>query len=446
MSASEIDTPAETTPTPKKDSIFDEGFLVIITGLGNVFNFVFHIYMSRNLGPDGYSALNSLMSLLYVISIPIITIQTTITKFVAQYTAREEEANVRQLFFASLKRVSILGFALMGLIVICTPYIGDFLKIEENRTVLASGLLVFVMFLMPVFWATLQGREQFGFLGMSYFVNFTSKCGFGIAFAIIGWGVGGVLFGVVLSFAAGFLVAIWPIREVFAPTLEEGAIDLREIYRFALPVVVALFFLSWFCNVDIALVRHFYGETDEGLKLAGYYATASIVGKSFLFLPMGIVLALIPKVSRHKTVGENPLPILIRGLALDIVLSVGGILACMVLAPYLAMFLGKTDAPELVTLIRYFGVAITPVAATMILANYNLANEQYRFISLLVPITILTFAGIWLFHTTPQTVLFIIALGGFAMFISILVLTIRAHRATNFEPAGGPSGDSGEES
>jgi O-antigen/teichoic acid export membrane protein len=390
--------------------------------------------MSRNLGQDGYSALNSLLSLLYVLAVPIITIQTTITKFVAQFTAKDEHANVRRLFIDSLKRVGILGFVLAGAIVIGTPYIRDFLKIESNIVILISGLLVFVMFMMPVIWAALQGREQFGFLGISYFVNFTTKCGLGILFAIIGWGVGGVLLGVVLAFVAGFIVAAWPIREVLAPTLDEDTVNNWEIYRFALPVVVSLFFLSWFCNIDIGWVRHFYGDTSEGLTLAGYYATASIVGKSFLFLPIGIVLALIPKVSRLKAMGENPIPILIRGLALDIALSAVGIVACLVLARYLALFLAKTDAPELVMLIKYFGIAITPVAATLILANYNLANEQYWFLLLLVPITILTFGGIWLYHPTPLTVLFIMGIGGFALFLSVLTLTILAHKTTNSEP------------
>lgn len=411
-----------------KDGIFDEGFLVVITGLGNVFNFYFHIYMSRNLGPEGYSALNSLMSLLFVVSIPIITVQTTITKFVAQFNARDEHAKVRRLFLECLKRVGVLAFVLMLFIISGTRFIGDFLNIQRNTPIVVSGLLVFVLFLMPVFWAVLQGREQFGFLGASYFTNFTTKCGLGILFAILGFGVGGVLLGVVLSFILAFFICIWPMREVLVPTPDDDSIDMREIYKFAGPVVVALFFLSFFCNVDIALVRHFYGTEDEGLKLAGYYATASIVGKSFLFLPLGIVLALIPKVSRKKAVGENPVPILMRGLTLDIVLSVIGIIGCIILARHLALFLGKTEAPELIMLIKVFGIAITPVAATTILVNYNLANERHSFVWMLVPLTVCTFAGIWMFHPTPMTVLSIIGIGGFALFFSMLLFTIITHR------------------
>ena len=423
MSDTETEIPAATTSLKKKEGIFDEGFLVIITGLGNVFNFYFHIYMSRNLGPEGYSALNSLMSLLFIIAIPIITVQTTITKFVAQFRARDEDAKVKKLFLKSLKRVCIVGFALMTFIISGAPLIAEFLNIEQNTPIVVSGLLVFVMFVMPVFWAIPQGSEQFGFLGISYFVGFTTKCGLGILFAIIGWGVGGVLVGVTLSFGFAFLVGFWPIREVLAYPPEDDSVNMKELYKFAAPVVIALFFLSFFCNLDIALVRHFYGHSEEGLRLAGYYATSSIIGKSFLFLPLGIILALFPKVARKKAMGENPIPILLRGLGLEIVLSIGGIIACIVLARYLALFLGKTDAPELVSLIRVFGIAITPVAATTILVNYNLANERYGFIWMLVPFTILTFAGIWLYHSTPMAVLTIIGAGGFILLLSTSVYT-----------------------
>jgi O-antigen/teichoic acid export membrane protein len=423
---------SETSDAPvvvkRKDGIFDEGFLVIIIGLGNVFNFYFHIYMSRNLGPDGYSALNSLMSLLFWINIPVVTIQTTITKFVAEFTARNEDARVRRLFLECLKRVGIGAFVLMSLIIFASPFIGEFLNIEARTPIVVSGLLLFVMNLMPVFWAVMQGRERFGVLGLSYFTNFVSKCALGILFAIIGWGVGGVLLGVVFSFGFAFIAGCMPILEVLRERGDDDHVEMQAIYRFALPVVATLLCLYSFCNLDIPLVRHFYGDSEEGLQLAGYYATASIIGKGFLFLPLGIILALFPKVARQKAVGENPVPVLLRGLGIEIVLSVGGIVVCIVMAPFLAMLLGKTDAPVLVTLIRVFGIAITPVALTMILAHYNLALERYGFIWMLLPLTIMTFVGICLFHPTLISVLAVIGSGSFIVALLISAFTIVSHK------------------
>ncbi|RJP17442.1 MAG: hypothetical protein C4520_16905 [Candidatus Abyssobacteria bacterium SURF_5] len=416
-------------PARCRESLFDEGFLIIIIGLGNLFNFYFHIFMSRNLGPEGYSALNSLLSLLYIISIPIVTIQTTITKFIAQYSATGEAAKVRQLFLGSLKRVGIVACVLMVGTILGAPLIGDFFKIRSTAPIIVAGFLLFFMYLLPVFWAVLQGRERFNYLGISYFVGFISKCGLGILFALIGWGVGGVLFGVLLSFILSFMVGFPAFRPVLAPVAESAEVQMKEMYLFALPVVAALFFLSFFCNLDIALVRHFYGDVGDGLRLAGYYATASIVGKSFLFLPLGITLALFPKVARKKATGENTLPILKRGLLIEIVLSLGGIVICFALARYVALFLGKTDSPELVALIKLFGIAITPVAATTILVNYNLANERYSFLWLLLPLTLLTFAAISVFHQTPMSVLLTLTAGGFALFISISIVTFHPAKA-----------------
>jgi hypothetical protein len=186
-------------------------------------------------------------------------------------------------------------------------------------------------------------------------------------------------------------------------------------------------------------VRHFFGATDEGLTLAGYYATASIVGKGFLFLPLGIILALFPKVARKKAIGEDPVPVLVRGLLFEVILSVGGIIVCVVMARYLALLLGKTDAPALVALIRIFGIAITPVAVTMILAHYNLALERYGFIWMLMPLAVLTFVGIWLVHGTPMTVLAIITLGGSALLISVSSFTIYSHRRARIQTSSDTS-------
>lgn len=416
------------TPSKKKDGIFDEGFLVIITGLGNVFNFLLYIYMSRNLGPDDFSIFASLLSAMFIVAMPVVTVQTTITKFVAKFSAHGEHGKVRRIFVQSLKQISLLAFVLMALIILTAPFSSDFLHIERYLPIIATGILIFVMYLMPVFWGVLQGREQFGFLGISYFANFSTKCGLAILFVIMGWGVEGALLGVAVSYVFAFLVVIWPIRETMAPTLDDDEIRMGELYWFALPTIVALLAMSPYCQLDVFLVRHYFGNSEGGIQLAGYYASASIIGKAFYFLPIGIVLALFPRVARKKATGENPINVLIRGLGLNIFLSVIGIIACFVLAPYLALFLAKTDAPELVMLIKYFGIAITPVACTMILVYYNLANEQYRFIWPLVPITIFTFAGICLFHATPITVLYILATGGFILFVSMLAFTIVSHR------------------
>jgi O-antigen/teichoic acid export membrane protein len=358
---------------------------------------------------------------------------------VAKFSAQDEHGKVRGIFLHALKQISLLGFILLALTVLTAPFTAGFLHIERYLPIIAAGILMFAMYLMPVFWGVLQGREQFGFLGMSYFTGFATKCGLAIFLAIIGWGVEGVLFGIALSYGFAFTVAIWPIREVLAPTLDEDDVKMGELYRFALPTIVGLLMMSPYCQLDVFLVRHFFGGSESSLQLAGYYATASIIGKAFYFLPIGIVLALFPRVARKKATGENPIYVLMRGLGLNVFLSMIGIIGCFVLAPYLAVFLAKTDAPELVALIKYFGIAITPVAATMILVNYNLANEQYRFIWPLVPITILTFVGIWFIHSTPLTVLLIMGVGGFTLFLSILTLTILSHRKTHEGPDNGSS-------
>jgi hypothetical protein len=77
-----------------------------------------------------------------------------------------------------------------------------------------------------------------------------------------------------------------------------------------------------------------------------------------------------------------------------------------------------------------FGIAITPVAVTTILVNYNLANDRHAFIWAIIPLTLLTFAAIWLFHRTPMTVLLIIGAGGLALMLSLLAYTFAGRKST----------------
>jgi hypothetical protein len=65
----------------------------------------------------------------------------------------------------------------------------------------------------------------------------------------------------------------------------------------------------------------------------------------------------------------------------------------------------------------------------MVLVNYNLANEHHRFIWVLVPLVVLTFVGICLYHPSPPTVLLVIGIGGFALFFFLLAFTIFTFRS-----------------
>ena len=59
-------------------------------GLFNLFGLIYHFFMLRMLPPIDYGHLNALITLFMIISVPASTVQTTITKFVSTFQAKNQ--------------------------------------------------------------------------------------------------------------------------------------------------------------------------------------------------------------------------------------------------------------------------------------------------------------------------------------------------------------------
>ena len=69
-------------------------FLAASATLG-LSNFVFHVVISRLLGPDRYGALGALLTLVLVLGVPLTALQAAVTRAVAQQVG--ETTDVRRL-------------------------------------------------------------------------------------------------------------------------------------------------------------------------------------------------------------------------------------------------------------------------------------------------------------------------------------------------------------
>src|SRR5437867_228394 len=87
----------------------------IILFLGNLigafFTFLFHFYMGRKLGPSNYGALGAIIALVYLFSIPLITIQTSIAKFAANFKSGRKYKELNYLMKSSIRK--LLKFSLV---------------------------------------------------------------------------------------------------------------------------------------------------------------------------------------------------------------------------------------------------------------------------------------------------------------------------------------------
>src|SRR3989338_62142 len=114
-------------PLVKDNAVLFLGMLVL-----NAFNFFFHFYMGRKLGPEAYAALGASLSILYLMNIPLNTIQTGIAKFTTQFWAEKSSGKVHCLYSRSMKRLMILGVAGVAIFLMVSPLLAGFLRMETR--------------------------------------------------------------------------------------------------------------------------------------------------------------------------------------------------------------------------------------------------------------------------------------------------------------------------
>jgi len=94
------------------DNLIGHGsILMAATMTANISNYLFHIFMSRYLGPSNYGILNSLLALFMIIAIPMTSIQTLVARYISKYLALNDIAKIIPFLAFTIRQVAILGIS-----------------------------------------------------------------------------------------------------------------------------------------------------------------------------------------------------------------------------------------------------------------------------------------------------------------------------------------------
>ncbi|NNN08331.1 MAG: hypothetical protein HKL85_03955, partial [Acidimicrobiaceae bacterium] len=101
-------------------------FLLATAGV-NVSNFVFHIVISRLLGPSHYGAIGSILSILALLAVPLGAAQLAVTQAVIAHVKTEDSFSLRRLLWRSLLAGGAAEVAFVALI----PTLDTFLHLSS---------------------------------------------------------------------------------------------------------------------------------------------------------------------------------------------------------------------------------------------------------------------------------------------------------------------------
>ena len=363
----------------------------IITGL---LNYLFQLYVGRMLGPSDYGIYSSLVALLYIMSVPSSTIQTSVAKLVSDHSWEPEK--IKYLLKYVFRKLTLISLPVSVIFFILSFFIADFLKINSKMYFFILSVLLFISFLAPVLTGTLQGMQMFSQMGINSVAGTFFKLLSGVILVYFGFGVNGALLAVFIGSLLGLLLAFMPLHFLKGSKEVNGNIKLLN---YSMIVLLATIGLTFVTNVDMLIVKHYLSD-----KEAGYYAAAALLGKIVLFATAPIAMVMFPKATVMDQKNHNGSNLLRNSL-----LYTGSISFCIVLLfiispEFIVKLLFGPEFVEINGLLVYFAAGMALFSLSNTFVFYDLATRKYRFLYVLGAVSVMEVALISMFHDSSLSV------------------------------------------
>ncbi|MEK7570679.1 MAG: oligosaccharide flippase family protein [Patescibacteria group bacterium] len=382
------------------------GSAVVFVGslAANVFNFLFNLFMNWNLSVVDYGILISLISLTTLPPMLLTSIIPTTVIFAAGYISKSEYDKAKGFYLKMNNIILLIASVFCLLFILFAKNIADFVHIENNFLFIPfSGIIVFLSFIVLVNMAFLQAKLSFRFISLTTFLGGFIRFALGLVMVVVGFGVGGVLVGIIITGMISYLLSFIPLRTILQSQAKPVHVTLKEIGGYAIPATLALFGITSFITSDILLVKHFFSSHDAGL-----YAGLALVGKVVFYFSAPIGMVMFPLAVRKYVQQEKYHMLLISSLLLVLIPSFF-ITSFYFIAPEFTIkfFFKKEEYLAIADKIGLFGVYMTVYSLLSLLTNFYLSIKKTKvFIPILLG-AILQVVLLWFFHTSLFQVILI---------------------------------------
>lgn len=361
----------------------------------NIINFLFNLFMIRNLSVVDYGILASILSFMSLVAMPAGAISPTILRFASSYLAQSEYGKMRGLFFKVLKLCTVLGLTILISSFLLKTQISSFFRIDDVFLIVISGLIVFIGFLSTITMTILQAKLLFKYIT---FINFTGsllKLSCGVILVYLGFSVKGAAFGFFFSSLATYFLSFFPLGFLFKKDVKQIAVSNKELLMYGAPSALSFFGITSFITTDIILVKHFFDP-----QSAGMYAGISLIARAIFFLTAPFVTVMFPMIVRKHARNEKYHSTFWLALLLVVVPSI--VLSGIYFEfPFFVITLfSKKEYSALSSLLGLFAVFITAYSALFLFTNFFLSIKKVK---IWIPILLCSLSQavlIWFFHAS----------------------------------------------
>ena len=342
----------------------DGSAVAVATSVMNVATYGFTMVAARLIGPSEYGAFVACLSLLIVVQVVALGLQTTAARRIAI-----DVDNVATIERAILRLTTRVSVAVGALLLVLVPAVDALLDLDSPITALVVALAAVPLTLAGGQAGILQGERRWGALALFYLAGGLPRLVVGTAIILWRPDATSAILGVGVGYVFPLVVGWWVLRHRRTPetaAAEHSARSMLVESAHNAQVLFAYFALS---SVDIMLARQVLDDHDAGL-----YASGLIMAKVMLFLPQFVVVVAFPDMaapaSRRRAV--------VRSLMLVGAIGALMVVAARVLSGLAMVFVGGAEFSEVEDLLWVFAVLGTLLAMLQLQVYAVLARQGRR--------------------------------------------------------------------
>lgn len=368
------------------------------TMAANVLSYLYHLIMGRLLGPSGYGELSSLLSILYIFTIPLLVTQTVLVKFVSGFKAHGEVGQAKSLFIKAVKGFGVLSVVGFPVALLIAPWVTSFLHLSSSVLFVYVYLLLVISLFITAAAGMLTGYQKFVWVSVLTAGAILMKILLSVPFASLA--VSGMMIATVIASAIVCALYVMPLRFLLSAKRKPTHLNKRDALGFAVPTLLVQLGITSLYSTDIILVRHFFDAQSSGL-----YAALAILGKIIFYASSAVPMVLFPIASERVAMGTKTKKLIVSAILAVAVIS-AGITALYFLFPNSIVSLLFGNAYGGVgSMLGLFGIFLSFFSVANIIAVSCLAVGKIHIWLFSVTAALAQIIGIAIFHGTIAQVI-----------------------------------------
>lgn len=386
-----------------KENIFVRNSAILFAGtmVANILNYVFHLLVARMVSPEMYGEIESLISLLVIISVPAGTLELIATRQGARLRASNDFLGTYSFSKYLVRKIFLYGIPIFCITLIFTPITKRFLNIEETLPMVLIWGVMFFSFLSSATFGILTGWQKFYHTSLIGVIATFLKLVFAVIILNWGFAVNGVVGSYVLSTIFVYIANLYLLKKYFKQPIsvhgedKKFSIEAPDLKTYIFPVFLSTLSLAILGNVDMIFAKHHLESF-----AAGEYGALSIAAKT-IFFATGVLTTVLFAMSaeehhkKEKSSHTFRLAIWLTSLVTIVSTVIFFLFPTIIISLLFGKeYLGASEA------LPWFALAVSAYSFANLFLQYLLSLHDTKIIPFITILTILEIISLFFFGSS----------------------------------------------